>query len=153
MNSPALELELTRLALIALLFLMASNLLLRHIPTLRSPFSISITTTYPFTHIHDFPSYLLYTLHILLPFLSFSWSTLRYTWRWALDDPFPLFWHKTHTHHPSQVASKMLLDADTEHQHGVMIGRLMGLPFGAPWNGRARLEGWYFNEILDEDFI
>ena len=98
MNSPALDLELTRLALIALLFLMASNLLLRHIPTLRSPFSISITTTYPFTHIHDFPSYLLYTLHILLPFLSFSWSTLRYTWRWALDDPFPLFWHKTHTH-------------------------------------------------------
>ena len=97
MNSPALDLELTRLALIALLFLMASILLFRYIPTPCSPFSISIATTYPFTHIHDFPSHLLYTLHILLPFLSFSWSALRYTWRWAFDDPFPLLWHKTHT--------------------------------------------------------
>ena len=147
MNSPALELELTRLALIALLFLMASILLLRHIPTLCSPFSISIATTYPFTHIHDFPSYLLYTLHILLPFLSFSWSTLRYTWRWALDDPFPLFWHKTHT---SPFSSR--LKNATRCRYGAPAQCSDWTTDGPGMDGLG-WEDWYFNEILDEDFI
>ena len=144
-EQPSVGLEITRIALIALPLLMASNLLfLRYIPTSCSPFSISITTTYPFAHMHGFPSYIPFicSYHLFLPFgllldthgagrsmIPFHYSGMKHT----------------HTHtSPFSVRLKNAIGCRYGAPAQCYDWTTMSLPFGAPWNGRATLGGLVF---------